>query len=250
MGAAANEGVIGKADRLHGLRLGPTDEGRETALKWTDLAVGRRAPFRKDQEDGPARDDIDELAEVPHGVRRPLRPDGLESRSIELGPGMCPPQEVGVLSSQSLAREPRLRQANGARTMPQGFEVLGRQRVRELELREPAENLLEPDHRRTPDRKERQTAQVSVDSHREEKTPEPEREPGRKTREKPLREHVFPCRKAHAPRPICYEPTRPEVDRRADERHVRLAAVRADEQGARLEIEALPPERANAEGRA
>jgi hypothetical protein len=118
--------------------------------------------------------------------------------------------------------------------MPQGFEVLGRQRTRELELREPAENLFEPDHRRTPDRKERQTAQVRADAEREKETPEPNRELGRKTREEPGREHVLPGCEAHAPRPIRYEPTRPEVDRRANEGHVRLAPVRADEQGARL----------------
>src|SRR5688500_16613661 len=85
---------------------------------------------------------------------------------------------------------------------------------------------------RARDRVHLHAGQEPADAEREEQPPDPWRESGWEAGKEPGEKHVVARREAHALGSVAPEPS-PVVERRADERHVRLPAVRADDQRAR-----------------
>jgi hypothetical protein len=101
--AAADEWVVGEAERADPLGPRPADERAEPAAERADLAVGRRPALGEDDERSSCPDELDEGAEVGGRLRRPAGPDVLEALAEVAAPDRAP-EDVGVLAAQRIAR--------------------------------------------------------------------------------------------------------------------------------------------------
>ena len=234
----AHERVVGDGERAQGRGTPAPDERPDPRPNRAELAVRRRPALGEDHEHPPVPEEPDQVAEVAGRPGGAAAPEVVEVARHSLPGRDGPPEEVGVGAVESVTGACRRRPPGRACTRAEDIgRLLGHEFVERI-VGPRGEDLAEARHARAADRKDVDEREPAPDPDGIQQPASARGEVGREAGEESRQEHVVAGGEVEAVRAVA-PAAHPEVERRAENWHVRLAPVRRHDQRSGLRRE--PP---------